>query len=168
MRKTLSARRRRRREKRLAQSPVNLTLTSQAHHWLKQLARAGRFATLSDALVAVLPALVADLEARAQETLKTDLEQTLASWTELDLIASADQYLAAARSDRSLATACRIAFQWHQRDPDRHKAKMLKERFIEDLVWNQIHLGKPATAYLSAKPATLNAVGARRIADNEL
>ncbi|WP_394169340.1 hypothetical protein [Saccharospirillum alexandrii] len=168
LRKTLSARRRRRREKRLAQSPVNLTLTTQAHHWLKQLARAGRFATLSDALVDALPAMVADLEAHAQKTLKTDLEQTLASWTELDLIANADQYLTAARNDRSLATACRIAFQWYQRDPDRHKAQMLKERFIEDLVWNQIHLGKPATAYLTAKPITQNAVGAGRIPDNEL
>jgi len=112
--------------------------------------------------------MVADLEAHAQKTLKTDLEQTLASWTELDLIANADQYLTAARNDRSLATACRIAFQWHQRDPDRHKAQMLKERFIEDLVWNQIHLGKPATAYLSAKTVTQNAVGAGRIPDNEL
>lgn len=148
LRKTLSARRRRRREKRLAQSPVNLTLTTQAHHWLKHLARAGHFATFSDALVDALPALVADLESRAQEILKADLEQTLASWTELELIKATGHYLEIARSDRSLATACRIAFQWYQREPDRHKAKMLKERFIEDLVWNEIHLNKASKVFL--------------------
>ncbi len=152
LRKTLSARRRRRRERRLAQSPINLTLTTQAHHWLKQLARAGQYTTLSDALVESLPALVADLESKAQGNLKAELERALASWTELDLISATDQYLETARSDRSLATACRIAFQWHQRDPDRHKAQMLKERFIEDLVWNEIHLGKAASSYLSATP----------------
>lgn len=156
LRKTLSARRRRRRERRLAQSPVNLTLTTQAHHWLKQLARAGQYTTLSDALVESLPALVADLESKAQGNLKAELERALASWTELDLISATDQYLETARSDRSLATACRIAFQWHQRDPDRHKAQMLKERFIEDLVWNEVHLGKAATRFLLKQ----NAIGA--------
>lgn len=152
LRKTLSARRRRRREKRLAQSPVNLTLSTQAHHWLKQLARAGRFATLSEALVDALPALVADLESRARQSLKSDLEQTLSGWTDPQMIGAADRYLTIARQDRSLATACRIAFQWHQKEPDRHKAQMLRERFIEDLVWNQIHLGKAATVYLSIEP----------------
>lgn len=156
LRKTLSARRRRRRERRLAQSPVNLTLNTQAHHWLKQLARAGQFTTLSDALTETLPSLVAQLESQAQNTLKVTLEHRLASWTELDLIAAADQYLEHARSDRSLATACRIAFQWYQRDPDRHKAHMLKERFIEDLVWNEVHLGKAAAHYLAVKPGVEN------------
>lgn len=148
LRKTLSARRRRRRERRLAQSPVNLTLSTQAHHWLKQLARAGQYTTLSDALAESLPTLVAELESQAQGNLKAELERTLANWTELDLIRAVDQYLEHARADRSLATACRIAFQWHQRDPDRHKAQMLKERFIEDLVWNEVHLGKAATGFL--------------------
>ncbi len=168
LRKTLSARRRRRREKRLAQSPVNLTLTTQAHHWLKQLARAGQFATLSDALVEALPSLVADLESRARGNLKAELERTLEGWSEVDLINATDLYLQTARSDRSLATACRIAFQWHQRDPDRHKAHMLKERFIEDLVWNQIHLGKPATAYLSADSYAQHDSGAGLGPDNKL
>lgn len=168
LRKTLSARRRRRREKRLAQSPVNLTLTTQAHHWLKQLARAGQFATQSDALVEALPSLVAELESRARRNLKAELEQTLASWSELDLVSATDHYLETARSDRSLATACRIAFQWHQRDPDRHKAHMLKERFIEDLVWNEIHLDKPATAYLLTTPSTEHDSRAGLTPDNEL
>ncbi|MEX2321783.1 MAG: hypothetical protein WD668_10530 [Saccharospirillum sp.] len=150
LRKTLSARRRRRREKRLAQSPVNLTLTTQAHHWVKQLARAGQFSTLSEALVETLPGLVADLEQLKQTELKGQLEQAIANWSERNLIMAAEHYLDAARADRSLATACRIAFQWHQRDPDRHKARMLRERFIEDLVWNQVHLDKPATAFLKA------------------
>lgn len=148
LRKTLSARRRRRRERRLAQSPVNLTLSTQAHNWLKQLARAGQYTTLSDALVATLPRLVAELESQAQANLKAKLERALANWTEFDLIRAVDQYLENARADRSLATACRIAFQWHQREPDRHKAQMLKERFIEDLVWNEVHLGKAATHFL--------------------
>jgi len=149
LRKTLSARRRRRREKRLAQSPVNLTLSTQAHHWLKQLARAGQYTTLSDALTETLPGLVAELEQRVQIELKAQLEKTIANWTELDLIKATGRYLEAARSDRSLATACRIAFQWHQRDPDRHKTQMLRDRFIEDLVWNQVHLGKAAAGFLN-------------------
>lgn len=156
LRKTLSARRRRRRERRLAQSPVNLTLTTQAHHWLKQLARAGQYTTLSDALIESLPTLVAELESQAQDNLKAELERGLSTWTELDLIRAVDQYLENARADRSLATACRIAFQWHQRDPDRHKARMLKERFIEDLVWNEVHLGKAATRFLF-KPNAIEA-----------
>lgn len=168
LRKTLSARRRRRRERRLAQSPVNLTLSTQAHHWLKQLARAGQFNTLSDALTETLPTLVAQLELQAQNNLKAALERTLAEWTEFDLIRAADQYLENARDDRSLATACRIAFQWHQRDPDRHKAEMLKERFIEDLVWNEVHLGKAATLYLTAAPTNQNEPRAGLTPPNEL
>jgi hypothetical protein len=149
LRKTLSARRRRRRERRMAQSPVNLTLNTQAHHWLKQLARAGQFDTLSDALAETLPALVANPEQQAQVRLKARLEEATSDWVEAELIAAVDHYLAAARSDRSLATACRIAFQWYQRNPDRHKAQMLKERFVEDLVWNEIHLNKAASNYAS-------------------
>lgn len=33
---------------------------------------------------------------------------------------------------------------------------MLKERFIEDLVWNEVHLGKAATRFLLKQ----NAIGA--------
>jgi hypothetical protein len=152
LRKTLSARRRRRRERRMAQSPVNLTLNTQAHHWLKQLARAGHFTTLSDALAETLPELVAEMEQRAQVELKARLENAIADWTELSLAEAVDRYLETARSDRSLATACRIAFQWYQRDPDQNKARMLRERFVEDLVWNEVHLGKTAWVYLTVPP----------------
>jgi len=148
LRKTLSARRRRRRERRLAQSPVNLTLSTQAHHWLKQLARAGQFNTLSEALAQSLPSLVSDIEQQAKVQLEAKLTLVIENWLEFDLIRVVDSYLNQAKTDRRLATACRIAFHWHQRDPDRHKANMLKERYIEDLVWNEIHLGRPALGFL--------------------
>jgi hypothetical protein len=127
---------------------VNLTLSTQAHHWLKQLARAGQFNTLSEALAQSLPSLVSDIEQQAKVQLEAKLTLVIENWLEFDLIRVVDSYLNQAKTDRRLATACRIAFHWHQRDPDRHKANMLKERYIEDLVWNEIHLGRPALGFL--------------------
>jgi len=148
LRKTLSARRRRRRERRLDQAPVNITLTPQAHHWLKNLTDAGGFATLSQALEDALPQLVAEHEAANQQARQTNIETTLKHWTRAQLLSAIERYLDLASRERSLATACRIAYQWYQREPDSHKEALLKERFIEDLVWNETHLKKPASNYL--------------------
>ncbi|GGX52097.1 hypothetical protein [Saccharospirillum salsuginis] len=152
LRKTLSARRRRRRERRLDQSPVNLTLTPAAHHWLKNLAEAGGFATLSQALEESLPQLVAEHEASNQQTRQQRIEEQLAGWPRSWLLAVIERYLDRASRERSLATACRIAYQWFQREPDRHKESLLKERFIEDLVWNETHLKRPAVDFLEGGP----------------
>ncbi|WP_108127125.1 hypothetical protein [Saccharospirillum mangrovi] len=149
LRKTLSARRRRRREKRTNQGPVNLTLSGQAHQWLKQLAQAGQHSTLSAALEFHLPDLVAQLEADAQAQRAEAIEAELADWSQTHLLAAIEAYLARAAEERSLATACRIAYQWYQREPDVTKAGLLRERFIEDLVWNEAHLKRPASEFLS-------------------
>lgn len=150
LRKTLSARRRRRREKRTNQGPVNLTLSGQAHQWLKQLAQAGQHNTLSDALEQHLPDLVAQLEADAQSQRAAKLEAELAGWSQSRLLQAIETYLSQAAEERSLATACRIAYQWYQREPDANKAGLLRERFIEDLVWNEAHLKRPASDFLAA------------------
>lgn len=148
LRKTLSARRRRRREKRTNQGPVNLTLSGQAHQWLKQLAQAGHYSTLSAALEDQLPDLVAQLEADAQAERAAAIETELADWPQARLLRAIEAYLAQAADERSLATACRIAYQWYQREPDATKAGLLRERFIEDLVWNEAHLKRSAQTFL--------------------
>lgn len=148
LRKTLSARRRRRRERRLSQAPVNLTLTVQAHHWLKQLMQAGSHGTLSEALEAHLPEIVAKLEAQTQQERYTAIEQVLRTWSTPELLAGIERYLSRARQERSLATACRIAYQWYQREPDRNKESLMRERFIEDLVWNESHLKRSASEFI--------------------
>lgn len=150
LRKTLSARRRRRREKRTNQGPVNLTLSGQAHQWLKQLAQAGQYSTLSEALEQQLPDLVAQLEADIQAERALAIEAELQPWPQDRLLAAIEAYLAQAANERSLATACRIAYQWYQREPDITKAALLRERFIEDLVWNEAHLKRPASEFLAA------------------
>lgn len=149
LRKTLSARRRRRREKRTNQGPVNLTLSGQAHQWLKQLAQAGQYRTLSEALEQQLPDLVAQLEADVQAKRALAIEAELQPWPQHRLLQAIEAYLAQAANERSLATACRIAYQWYQREPDNTKAGLLRERFIEDLVWNEAHLKRPASEFLA-------------------
>ncbi len=149
LRKTLSARRRRRRERRLDQAPVNLTLTPQAHHWLKQLTQAGGFGTLSEALEESLSEMVAQLEIRNQEERQQQVEALLQDWPRAQVMRAIEAYLHQASIERSLATACRIAYQWYQREPDRHKESLLRERFIEDLVWNETHLKRPAKDFLA-------------------
>lgn len=149
LRKNLSARRRRRREKRTRQTPVNLTLTQDAHHWLKQLVRAGGYATLSEALENTLPELVASLESQARENRYKELANTLDGCDAAQLCHAVEVYLEQAAEHRSLATACRIAYQWYLGAPDAHKESLLRERFLEDLVWNETHLGWPVAAFLS-------------------
>lgn len=148
LRKTLSARRRRRRERRSHQGPVNLTVSGQAHHWLKQLSQAGGYATLSEALEDQLPDLVARLESETQQQRFAALQHQLDAWPLAELLKAIEAYLTAASRQRSLATACRIAYQWYQREPDATKAGLLRERFIEDLVWNEVHLKQPAQNFL--------------------
>lgn len=154
LRKTLSARRRRRRERRLNQSPVNLTLTPHAHHWLKQLMQAGGHDTLSDALEAHLPDIVAELELRLQRHRYDVIEAELRAWSTSKLLVAIERYLTRAQQQRSLATACRIAYQWYQRDPDPTKESLMRERFIEDLVWNESHLKRPAHEFVTIDPVS--------------
>lgn len=149
LRKSLSARRRRRRERRTRQAPVNLTLTPDAHHWMKQLVRAGGFATLSDALESTLPDLVAALESQAREARYQDLATILDQYDSAALCRAVEFYLEQTSEHRSLATACRIAYQWYLGAPDAHKEGLLRERFLEDLVWNETHLGWSVAAFMS-------------------
>lgn len=153
LRKTLSARRRRRRERRLDQSPVNITLSQHAHTWLKNLTEAGGYDTLSEALEATLPELVAQQEAVNQQQRRQRIEDTLSTWPTEQLLGVIERYLDRASRERSLATACRIAYQWYQRDPDAHKETLLKERFIDDLVWNETHLKRHTENFLVASQA---------------
>ncbi|MHA7878253.1 MAG: hypothetical protein ACX931_00550 [Saccharospirillum sp.] len=149
LRKTLSARRRRRREKRTQQAPINVTLSPDAHHWLKQLVRAGGFATLSEAVEGTLPDLVATLESQARDHRYQDLAGHFARYDAPALCGAVEYYLEQTSHQRSLATACRIAYQWYLGAPDAHKEALLRERFLEDLVWNESHLGWPVAVFLS-------------------
>ena len=57
-----------------------------------------------------------------------------------DLVKIIENYLNLAVTRRSLANSCKIAQKMFLTRPDRTAYEMMMERFVEDLVWNSVHL----------------------------
>jgi len=140
LRKSLSAKKRRRREKRLDTKPVNITLTSAAHQILNDFKDLSGSSTLSDAIELGFQQAIDDLRAKKEVSMAEDIMALLRTYKASEIIKIVEKYLLLAKERRSLANSCKIAYQLFTKRPDRNSLKLVCDRFAEDLVWNEIHL----------------------------
>lgn len=141
MRKSLSARKRRRREKRSDSKTVNITLTPAAHQALTELRDLSGAATFSDAIENHLQCAMTDLRKGREAQLIQQLKDLFRPLPASKFVKLVESYLALAQEKRSLANSCKIAQQLFMKRPERDTLKLVRDRFIEDLIWNELHLG---------------------------
>jgi hypothetical protein len=146
LRKSLSARKRRRREKRLEAKPVNITLTPDSHRLLVEYRDLSGAATFSDAINLAMQKAIVDIRVNFEKRLHTEIIDRLKQLKASDIVKTVEGYLALAREKRSLANSCKIAHQLFIKRPDRESLRLVCDRFSEDLVWNEVHL---KVSYLS-------------------
>lgn len=149
MRKSLSARKRRRRERRRHQKSINITLTPSAHEALQEFRSLSGAATFSEALEQHLTEALSALRADRERQLTEELKEMLAPFKASRLIHLVETYLELAQTRRSLANSCKIAHQLFTKRPDRDSLRLVRDRFIEDLIWNDSHLKIPYTQLIS-------------------
>ena len=140
LRKALSAKKRRRKEKRYDTSPVNITLTPEAHRVLIEFKTLIGEETISSAITEGLKEAMTQLTA-ANEIARTKLlQRTLKTYRASELVQLVGNYLNRSDERKSLANSCKIAFQLFQKRPDKNSFNMILDRFVEDIVWNETHL----------------------------
>lgn len=140
LRKALSARRRRRRERRGDQKSVNITLSPIAHAHLVELKEISGFSTLSETLETALPEATKQAKSAKAKQLSAEILTRLKALKPIDQVLLIEKYLTKTQERRSLANACKIAYQLFRKRSDADSLKLLQERFVEDLVWNELHL----------------------------
>lgn len=140
MRKSLSARKRRRRERQRHNRAVNITLTPQAHEALTEFRLLSGAHTFSEALEHHLQDSMITLRAQHERKLTAELQHRFQSLTTSVLLQMVEDYLELSQHRRSLANACKIAHQLYRKRPERDTLRLVRDRFIEDLVWNDTHL----------------------------
>ncbi|WP_320822765.1 hypothetical protein [Reinekea sp.] len=140
LRKALSAKKRRRREKRLDTQPINITLSAAAHELLLDYKQLSGALTLSDAIEQGLQPGMLELAQRHEQELLAELLERVGHIKASELVKIIENYLKLAVARRSLANSCKIARQLFLKRPDRGTYKLMMERFVEDLVWNNVHL----------------------------
>ena len=140
LRRALSAKKRRRRDRRLDTQPVNITLSAEAHRLLLDYKFLSGALTLSDAIEQGLQPGMLELEQQHEQDLFAELLQRMDQFKASDLVKIIENYLNLAVTRRSLANSCKIAQKMFLTRPDRTAYEMMMERFVEDLVWNSVHL----------------------------
>ncbi|TCS42530.1 hypothetical protein [Reinekea marinisedimentorum] len=140
MRKSLSAKKRRRRDKRMLTKPVNVTLTPQAHATLVEFKELSSIETLSEAIETGLEAALQGLKARKEMERLKQLNHRLASLSWPELEGCARNYLKIAETRKSLSDNCKVALQMFLDDQCQSSANLLVDRLVEDLVWNELYL----------------------------
>lgn len=140
LRKALSAKKRRRKEKRFDTSPVNITLTADAHKILIEFKELIGEETISSAIIEGLRDSMIQLTANNEVARTKLLQQTLKTYRASELVQLVGNYLNRSDERKSLANSCKIAFQLFQKRPDKTSFNMILDRFVEDIVWNETHL----------------------------
>ena len=140
LRKSLSARKRRRREQRIEEKQVNITLTPSAHQALVDYRDLSTSATFSEAIENAVRHALAELQENQEKHLNVELLDHCKVLKASELIAMVKLYLERTERNRSLANACKIALLLFLKSPDRSSLRLVRDRFIEDLIWNQTHL----------------------------
>jgi hypothetical protein len=140
MRKSLSARKRRRRDRRQENKSINITLTPNAHRALVEFRDLSGASTFSDAIENHLQNTLADLRKQYERTLADTIHENLKGLKASELIKKVAQYLELAQSRRSLANSCKIAYQLFMKRPEKNTLALVRDRFVEDLIWNELHL----------------------------
>lgn len=140
LRKSLSARKRRRREKRLEVKPVNITLTPESHHLLVEYRDLSNASTFSEAIELAMQNALTTIRAQFEKELHLEVMESLKGLKASEIIKTVEDYLELAQEKRSLANSCKIAYQLFRKRPDRDSLTLVCDRFAEDLVWNEVHL----------------------------
>lgn len=140
MRKSLSAKKRRRKDKRLQIKPVNITLTPEAHRVLVEFKELSNINTLSEAVEVGLISALKNLKARQEMNRTKELSVKFASISPEDLVAYIQRYLAQTEVNKSLANTCKVAYQMFIQTPGNSTTELLVDRLVEDLIWNETHL----------------------------
>lgn len=140
LRKALSARKRRRREAIQDAKPINITLTPTAHQLLVEYRDLTDSGTLSDAIELGLQSAMLDARRFKEKNLETTIREWLESQPPKAIIKSSERYLTITNKRKTLANSCRFAQQVFNRRRNTDNFKLLRERFIEDLIWNELHL----------------------------
>lgn len=140
LRKSLSARKRRRTQRKQQSKAVNITLTPAAHEALTQFRLLSGAATFSEALEDHLQEPLAQLRQLREQRLTSELKERLAKLKASEVVALVEHYLEMTLKRRSLANSCKIAHQLFLKRPDRESLRLVRDRFIEDLIWNDSHL----------------------------
>lgn len=140
LRKALSARKRRRRESTQDTKPVNITLTRLAHQLLAEYRDLTDSTTLSDAIEVGLQGAMSEARRQKEKKLETAIQDWLQTYPPKAIIRSSERYLAITDQRKTLANSCRFALQVFNRRRDAASFQLLRERFVEDLVWNELHL----------------------------
>ncbi len=140
LRKSLSARKRRRHQKRIDEKQVNITLTPSAHQMLVDYRDMASCATFSEALESAISHALDELRESQVKDLNLVLLELTQTLKASELITMVEDYLTRSEQKRSLANSCKIAHQLFLKRPDRSSLRLVRDRFIEDLIWNQVHL----------------------------
>ncbi|MFQ3281496.1 hypothetical protein [Reinekea sp.] len=140
LRKALSAKKRRRKEKRYDTSPINITLTPEAHKVLIEFKELIGEDTISSAIIEGLRESISKLSANNAVERTKQIQQTLKTYRASELVQLVGNYLNRSDERKSLANSCKIAFQLFQKRPDKTSFNMILDRFVEDIVWNETHL----------------------------
>jgi hypothetical protein len=140
LRKSLSARKRRRKEKRLENKQINITLTPSAHHMLVEYRNMSSAATFSEAIELSMGEAMNALRVQFEQHLQAEIIESLVDKKPSEVIKLVETYLALAQERRSLANSCKIAHQLFLKRPERETLRLTRDRFAEDLVWNEVHL----------------------------
>lgn len=143
LRKALSARKRRRREQRMEQKAVNVTLTTNAHKMIVEYRNLTGCQSISDAIECALKDALNEARVNAERVLTDQIMSLLMALKASEIVQVVAAYLELTAGKRTLANSCKIAFQLFSKRPDRESLKLLCDRFTEDLIWNQIHLQIP-------------------------
>lgn len=149
LRKSLSARKRRRKEKQLDIKPVNITLTDEAHRQLKDYKNYTASTTLSEAILNALSFATESAKKAFEQKLQQQLKRLLGDYKPSIQVSLIDSYLVLAQQRRSLANSCKIAYQLFKKRPEASTLSMAVDRLIEDLIWNEVHLKVKADALIA-------------------
>jgi hypothetical protein len=140
MRKSLSAKKRRRKDKRMLSKPVNVTLTPNAHNILVEYKMLAQIETLSEAIESGLKSALQELKSKHQADRARQLEHQLTKLSWQELVSCAQRYLHTADNRKSLSNNCKVALSMFLNDQNQSSASLLVDRLVEDLVWNEIYL----------------------------
>lgn len=141
MRKALSARKRRRREKMQSAKPVNLTIQPEAYEQLIEYKKLSDSDTLSEALVHALEIANSSQQKRVERKIAGRVAEYFSRLSEKEQISFVESYLFSAEKNRQWANSTRIAYKLYLRNPNDNHLALVLQRFQEDIVWNQLHLG---------------------------
>lgn len=143
LRKSLYARKRRRRQHDRVDKAVTISLTPAAHQALVELRDLAQAETFSDAIEHSLQSTITELRQQKESSLQEELKALFKPIPASKFVALVEAYLSYAQEKRSLANSCKIAHQLFKKRPERDTLKLVRDRLLEDLVWNETHLNIP-------------------------